>query len=145
MDIIKFAIAKPVSIIVGVILLMMFGAVSFAKLPVQLSPNVESPVVSVFTFWPGATPYEIERDIVEEQEEVLKGIPGLQEMESSSANSRAWISLRFDVGTEIDDALLRVSNKLDEVPRYPENVDKPIVSASNNNGSPVVNTPNSPR
>jgi len=138
MDIIHFAIAKPVSVIVGVILLVMFGLVAFASLPIQLSPNVESPVVSVYTIWPGATPYEIERDIVEEQEQVLKGIPGLQEMESSSANSRAWVSLRFDVGTDIDDALLRVSNKLDEVPRYPENVDKPIVSASNNDGSPVV-------
>lgn len=138
MDILRFAIAKPVSVIVGVILLVMFGLVSFASLPVQLSPNVESPVVSVYTIWPGATPYEIERDIVEEQEKVLKGIPGLQEMESSSSNNRAWLSLRFDVGTDIDDALLRVSNKLDEVPRYPENVDKPIVSASNNEGSPVV-------
>ncbi len=138
MDIIKFAIQKPVSVIVGVIMLLMFGLVSFNTLPVQLSPNVESPVVSVFTVWPGATPYEIERDIVEEQEEVLKGIPGLQEMESSSNNSTCWISLRFEVGTDIDDALLRVSNKLDEVPRYPENVDKPIVSASNNDGSPVV-------
>ncbi|NUM53789.1 MAG: efflux RND transporter permease subunit [Candidatus Hydrogenedentes bacterium] len=138
MDIIKTSIENPVSVIVGVLLVTLFGVISLMRMPYQLAPRVEEPVIEVETFWPGATPYEIERDIVEEQEKVLKGIPGLYEMESSCFNNRASIDLRFTLGTEIEEALLRVSNKLDEVPEYPQNVDKPVVNAQGTETSPVV-------
>ena len=61
--------------------------VALGNIPVQLSPNVEEPEISVNTFC-RSSPYEIERDIVEEQERVLKRIPGLYEMDSSSQNNR---------------------------------------------------------
>ena len=50
----------------------MFGMISFFKLPYQLSRSVEEPVIAVTTTWRGATPYEVEREIIEEQEKVLK-------------------------------------------------------------------------
>ncbi|RMD51960.1 MAG: efflux RND transporter permease subunit, partial [Nitrospirae bacterium] len=90
------------------------------------------------TTWRGATPYEIERNIIEEQEKVLKGIPGLKEMESSSYNGSGSITLRFSIGTDVNNALLRVSNKLDEVPSYPLNVDKPVIEATGAATSPVI-------
>jgi len=99
---------------------------------------VIEPEITVTTTWPGATPYEIEREIIEEQEKVLKGIPGLVEMESTSSNSRGTITLKFSIGTEVDGVLLRVSNKLDEVRSYPENVDKPVISATGAATSPVI-------
>ncbi|QJB55147.1 efflux RND transporter permease subunit [Pseudodesulfovibrio sp. zrk46] len=138
MDIVKTAIEKPVAVLVGVILIVMFGGIALATLPYQLSPNVTEPVITVSTTWQGATPYEIERDIIEEQEKVLKGIPGLVEMESSCYNSLAELSLKFEIGTDIDTALLRVSNKLDEVPDYPDRADRPIVSATGASTSPVI-------
>ena len=115
MDPIRFSIEKPVSVIVGIILVVLFGWIGLTSLPYQLSPTVIEPEITVTTTWPGATPYEIEREIIEEQEKVLKGIPGLLEMESSSYNSQGTITLKFSIGTEVDGALLRVSNKLDEV------------------------------
>jgi HAE1 family hydrophobic/amphiphilic exporter-1 len=138
MDIIRFSIRNPVTVIVGVILIALFGLIALQEIPIQLSPNVERPIITVSTIWPGSTPYEIERDVVEEQEKVLKGIPNLYEMESDSTNGRSEITLRFDIGTDIDNALLRVSNKLAEVPEYPENVDKPILNASGAQSSPVM-------
>jgi HAE1 family hydrophobic/amphiphilic exporter-1 len=138
MDIIRFAIEKPVTVIVGVILVLLFGIIGLLSLPYQLSPTVTEPDITVETRWPGATPYEIERDIIEEQENVLKGITGLTEMESTSANSRGSITLRFAVGTDVDDALLRVSNKLNEVASYPENVEKPVINATGSETSPVI-------
>ncbi|NOS35039.1 MAG: MMPL family transporter [Deltaproteobacteria bacterium] len=138
MDIIRFAIEKPVTVIVGVILVVLFGIIGLLSLPYQLSPTVTEPDITVETRWPGATPYEIERDIIEEQENVLKGIPGLAEMESTSANSRGSITLRFAIGTDVDDALLRVSNKLNEVASYPENVEKPVINATGSETSPVI-------
>lgn len=138
MDPIKFSIDKPVTVIVGVILVVLFGEMGLFNMPYQLTPTVTEPEIAVTTVWSGATPYEIEREIVEEQEKVLKGIPGLVEMESSSVNNRGTVTLRFQVGTDVDDALLRVSNKLDEVRAYPENVDKPVINATGAATSPVI-------
>jgi HAE1 family hydrophobic/amphiphilic exporter-1 len=137
-DIVKAAIEKPVAVLVGVILVVMFGSIALSTLPYQLSPDVTEPVITVTTTWQGATPYEIERDIVEEQEKVLKGIPGLIEMESSSYNGQSELTLKFEIGTDVDTALLRVSNKLDEVPEYPDNTDRPVVSATGASTSPVI-------
>ena len=124
--------------IVGVLLVILFGLIGLFKMPYQLSPDVRQPEISVQTIWVGATPYEIERDIIEEQEKVLKGIPGLEEMESTSSNNFGTITLRFRLGTNLDDALLRVSNKINEVPSYPQNVEKPVISATGAAANPVV-------
>jgi HAE1 family hydrophobic/amphiphilic exporter-1 len=138
MDLIRLAIRQPVTTIVGIILTVLFGIVALFAIPVQLSPNVEEPEISVRTNWPGASPYEVERDIVEEQEKSLKGIPGLYEMESTSSNNTGEIGLKFRIGTDIDDALLRVSNKLNEVRQYPENSDRPVINASGAQSSPAI-------
>ncbi len=138
MDIVQFSIKKPVTVIVGVIFVVLFGLIGLSKMPYQLSPDVSEPEISVETTWIGATPYEIEREIIEEQEKVLKGIPGLLEMESSSFNSQGTVTLRFKIGTDVDDALLRVSNKLNEVRSYPENVDRPVINATGAATSPVI-------
>ncbi|MBE9528306.1 MAG: efflux RND transporter permease subunit [Proteobacteria bacterium] len=138
MNLVEYSIKKPVTVIVGVILLVLFGAIGLFSMPYQLSPTVTEPEITVTTLWPGATPYEIERDIIEPQEQVLKGIPGLVQMESSSFNNQGSITLRFKVGTALDGALLRVSNKVNEVPDYPENVEKPYINASGSDASPVI-------
>jgi HAE1 family hydrophobic/amphiphilic exporter-1 len=138
MDIVRFSIEKPVTVVVGVILIVLFGLIGLFSMPYQLSPDVTEPEITVTTVWPGATPYEIERDVIEEQEKVLKGIPGLIEMESSSLNSQGAVTLRFRIGTNVDEALLRVSNKMNEVPSYPENVEKPVINATGAATSPVI-------
>lgn len=138
MDIVQFSIKKPVTVIVGIILVVLFGLIGLSQMPYQLSPDVTEPEIEVRTTWQGATPYEIERDIIEEQEKVLKGIPALLEMESSSFDSLGTVTLRFKIGTDVDDALLRVSNKLNEVRSYPENVEKPVINATGAATSPVI-------
>jgi len=138
MDIIKFSIEKPVTTIVVVILIILFGFISLFGLSYQLTPNVSKPQITVTTVWPSATPYDIESEVINEQEDVLKGVSGLVSIESNSYNSMGEISLEFELGTDINDAMLLVSNKLDEVPSYPDNVNKPIITASGANTSPVI-------
>ncbi|WP_428606216.1 efflux RND transporter permease subunit [Sedimenticola sp.] len=138
MDIVKHSIDQPVSTFAVVILVILFGLIGLDRLPVQLTPDVEAPKISVRTTWPGASPYEIEKEIIEEQEEVLKSVPGLAVMESSSFNDYGTISLTFKVGTELNDAMVQVSNKLNEVTDYPENAQKPVASTSSEENSPVI-------
>lgn len=138
MDIIQYGLKKPVSVAVGVILVVTFGLIGLGALPIQLTPDVETPKITVKTTWGGATPFEVEKEIIEKQEESLKGLQGLTKLESSSYNSFGEVTLSFELDTVVEDALLRVSNKLNEVSNYPENADKPVIEAAGANNSPVV-------
>ncbi len=127
MKIIENSTRYPVSVTVGVILLVMFGTISLFRIPIQLVPNVEEPEVTITTVWPGANPQEVEREIIDEQEKQLKSLEGLLKMESSSRENVGAITLTFHVGTPIHEAALLVSNRLEQVPSYPDDVDKPVI------------------
>ena len=130
MDPIRFAIGNPVKVAVGVILVVLFGVISLTAIPIQLTPDVERPVVTVRTEWPGRSPEEIEESILLEQEEKLKTLQGLYKMTSSAQLGRAYITLEFNVGFDISRALQEAANRLDEVRAYPDDVDRPVIRAS---------------
>jgi HAE1 family hydrophobic/amphiphilic exporter-1 len=129
MKLVDTAIKRPVTVIVGAILMVLFGFISLYRIPIQLTPNVDLPEVSVETRWEGASPQEVEREIIDVQEEELKNLEGLDSMESESRDSYAYINLMFEIGTDPDDALLRVSKKLDQVKKYPGDADKPLIKS----------------
>jgi len=130
MQIIQTAIKLPVTVTVGVLLVALFGFVSLLYVPVQLTPTVEKPEIRITTVWPGASPEEVERDIIQEQEDQLKGLENLEEMKSESADGMGEILLKFQIGTDINGALVRVANRLDQVPDYPADVEQPVISTS---------------
>lgn len=138
MNIIDLSIKKPVSVVVGVVLILMFGFLALFNLPYMLTPNVVQPEIGVTTVWPGATPSEVERDIIDKQEEMLKSTPDLIAYEATASDNMAQITLTFEVGTDMNKALLEVSNKLNQVDDYPENVEKPIIASAGANASPVI-------
>ncbi|MBW1768548.1 MAG: efflux RND transporter permease subunit, partial [Deltaproteobacteria bacterium] len=127
MGIIDRAVQLPVTVTVGAVLIVLFGILSLFRVPIQLIPDVEKPKITVRTVWPGASPEEIEKEIIIPQEDKLKSIEGLLEMKSDSKDSLGNVILTFKIGTNIDGALLRVSNKLNLVPNYPERAEKPII------------------
>lgn len=108
-----------------VLIVMVLGVLAATRVPVQMIPDLEVRTVTVQTRWPGATPQDIEQEILIEQEEYLRGIPNLQRLVATANTSEATIELEFPFGVDVADALLRVSNALSEVTGYPENVDEP--------------------
>ncbi|MCH7926938.1 MAG: efflux RND transporter permease subunit [Candidatus Dadabacteria bacterium] len=128
MKLVEASIQKPVSVAVGVIFIVLFGLISLFKIPVQLTPDVEKPRITVDTTWIGGSPTEVETEIVREQEDELKTVKGLVEMTSESSDGRGSITLEFLVGTDIDAALVDVSNKLEQVKEYPSDADRPVIS-----------------
>ena len=106
MKLVDTAIKKPVTVTVGVILLILFGLISLYRIPIQLTPNVDLAEISVETVWRGASPLEVEREIVDVQEKELKNLEGLKEITSESRDSLAYINLLFEIGTRTDEALL---------------------------------------
>ncbi len=129
MKLVDTSIKKPVTVCVGAILLLLFGMLALLRIPIQLTPNVDLPEVSIRTTWTGASPEEIEREVTEVQEKELKSLNGLTEIKSESQDGLSYISLEFEIGTDIDQALLRVSNKMEQVKSYPDNVDRPIIKS----------------
>lgn len=130
MDLIRSSIKYPVTVVVGVLIAIMGGLIALGAVPVQLTPEVERPLVNVTTRWIGASPDEIEKEIIEQQEDYLKSVEGVIEMRSESEDGSGSITLEFPVGTDITGAVVRVTNKLNEVPSYPENADRPVVTSS---------------
>ena len=129
MKIVDSAIKKPVSVIVGVLFIALFGLLSLFRIPVQLTPDVDRPIITVTTTWPGASPEEIEQEIIQRQEEQLKSVEGLVQMTSDSNDSRGVVTLEFSVGIDPDAVLLKVSNKLNQVFGYPLDAERPVLSA----------------
>lgn len=130
MGLINSAIRYPVTVIVGVLIAVLAGVIALTRVPIQLTPEVERPIITVSTSWFGASPEEIEREIVVEQEEYLKSVEGLLKMTSESSDGQGTITLEFAVGTDITGALVKVTNRLAEVPEYPATADRPVVTSS---------------
>jgi HAE1 family hydrophobic/amphiphilic exporter-1 len=129
MGLIERSIRQPVAVAVVVLLLVMFGVLSAFQVPIQLTPNVDQPVVSVTTRWFGAQPQEVEQEILQEQEKVLKTIPGLREMTSEATEGQGTVRLEFGVGIDKALAIDEVEQKLNQVPEYPPDSDRPVIES----------------
>lgn len=135
MNPIDFSCQNPVKVSVGVILAILFGSLAFMQTPVQLTPDVAKPAITVTTRWPGASAQEVEREIIDEQEEQLKGVEGLVEFKSESKDSVGTITLEFPVGFDLAAARAKVSDKLNQVPEYPEDAQEPTITEGEQGGN----------
>ncbi len=129
MKVTKLALSNPVAVIAAILLVVLMGTVAIVSLPIQMIPDVEQSFIQISTGWRSAAPEEVESEIVEPQEDVLRGIPGLEKMESSASRGNANINLTFVVGSDLQRSLIEVINRLNQVPRYPNDVTEPRIYA----------------
>ncbi|ERJ19183.1 RND family aminoglycoside-multidrug efflux pump protein [Salinisphaera shabanensis E1L3A] len=102
-----------------VLLICLFGVLAAMRIPVQMIPDLAVRTITVTTSWPGATPQDVENEILIEQEEYLANIIGLQRMSAEAKTGEAEIELEFPFSTDVNEALIRVTNALMQVPSYP--------------------------
>ncbi len=138
MNLIRIAIDRPVAVLAVVLMAVMFGVLALTRIPIQLTPDVRKPVIEVQTRWGGAAPVEVEREIINPQEDELRGLEGLETMISRAQTGRARINLEFAIGTNMDRALLLVANRLDRVTGYPEEADEPTLDTSGADDNPIA-------
>ncbi len=139
MDVIRFAIQNPVKVAVGVILVLLFGLIALISIPIQLTPNTDPTIITVTTNWTGRSPEEVEKSIIEPQEDVLKNVRNLQKMTATAYRGEAEIELEFGVGADLQAARVVVSDALREVPNYPEQVTEPVITTGEAGaGAPVA-------
>src|ERR1700742_4481885 len=113
------ALKSPAAVAVGVAVAILFGAFALYSLPIQLFPDIDRPQIGIETDWRAETPREVQSQIVEPEEDVLQGIPGLQEMDGFSNNGGGYIALTFALGTDMQSTLVDVVGRLNRVPSLP--------------------------
>lgn len=138
MNLIKVAIDRPIAVVSAVLMVIMFGIVALQTIPIQLSPDVNRPVITVTTTWPGAAPAEVEREILNRQEEEMAGLEGLQEITGRAQPGRSRLTLEFNVGTDMGRALLLVSNRLNRVNGYPNEANEPTLDTAGSEDNAIA-------
>lgn len=123
-------IHRGILVAVATLIFVVLGVVLTLNIPVQMIPDLEVRTISIRTQWPGATPQDIEKEILIEQEEHLRSVPGLQRLKSSASFGSAQIELDFPFGIDLGKTLIEVMNALSRVPSYPLNVDEPRIYSS---------------
>ena len=135
MEITRFFIRNPAIMAAMMCLLMLLGMLSLQKLPIQLLPNIERPVIAVEVSWRAASPREIESEIVEPIERELRGITGMTQLQSFSNGGNAWINMEFALGTDMDRIFTEVSSRLQRVRGLPADAERPQIFRNGGGGS----------
>ena len=130
MNIIRASIERPTAVVAAIFMTIVLGFLALDRIPIQLAPDVNKPVITVTTFWYGASPYEIEREIVNRQEEVLKGIEGAKKLSAKAQEGQSEVTIEFDTNVNMDRALLLVSNRLNQIEGYPEDAGEPSLDTA---------------
>lgn len=137
MKLVNTAVARPVTVWMFTLAVLLFGMVSVGRLAVNLLPDLSYPSLTVRTTYLGAAPAEVEQLVSKPVEEALGIVKGARKVTSVSRAGRSDVVLEFDWGTDMDLALLEVREKLD-VLFLPLDVEKPLLLRFNPNLDPVV-------
>lgn len=127
MNLTSRALANPAGVAIIAALIAVFGAFAFWQMPIQLFPNIDRPVISIQTGWRAASPQEIESELIEPQEDVLQGLPGLERMQSNANQGNAWINLEFAIDTDMQQTLIEVISRMSRLPALPRDATPPQV------------------
>lgn len=125
MDVIKLGLRNPAALAVAVLLVVGLGVWSALTLPVQLFPEVKQPTLGIEASWRAASPQEVESEILEPIEDVMKGLPGVTEMQGFANPGGAFVSLEFDAKTDMQQTMLDVISRLNRIPSRPADADPP--------------------
>ncbi|MEH6586723.1 MAG: efflux RND transporter permease subunit [Halioglobus sp.] len=128
------SLKNPAGIAVVVAVILFFGAYSLTRLPVQLFPDIENPTISIQTGWRAASPREIESEIIEPIEAVLRGLPGLKEMGAYANAGNAWVNLEFGLNTDMQRTLIDVISRMNRLDPLPRDATQPVIMLGGGNG-----------
>lgn len=133
----KFAINRPISTLMWVLALIVFGLMSFQRMPVALFPNVDFPVVTVQTVYYGADPETVESKVTDKIEEAVSGIDGIDKLMSTSTEGMSIVTIQFELTKPLEEATNDVRDKVGGV-ILPNGTEKPLVKKVDAGGGAVI-------
>src|SRR5882724_9893532 len=135
METLHWSSRSPIGVVVIALLLGLLGLLSLSRLPLQLFPDIARPELSIQAGWRTASPEEVESELLEPLENVLQGMPGVEEIEGNANAGAAQINLRFALGTDMKNALVEVIGRLNRLRPLPRDADRPIVTLGGGDGN----------
>ncbi len=134
-----FAIKRPVVTIVSMLAIVVFGTFALFQLEVDEFPEIAPPVISVALPFPGASPDQVERDVIDPIEEGISSISGLKKLDSQSLDSFGLIVAEFEFGKEPAEAVQEIRDKISEIRNeLPPELEEPILKRFDPNDFPIV-------
>jgi hydrophobic/amphiphilic exporter-1 (mainly G- bacteria), HAE1 family len=132
-------VSRPVFATMIILGMVVVGGAAYTGLGVDRFPSVDLPTVSVRTNLPGASPEEVETELIEPIEEVVNTVAGIDELRAIAGNGSAVVIITFDLARDIDVAAQDVRDKVSTVIRQlPDDADPPTVSKFDNDSQPVI-------
>ncbi|MEQ1821604.1 MAG: efflux RND transporter permease subunit [Fimbriimonadaceae bacterium] len=139
MGLTRIAIARPVFMLMIMLVVMLMGILSYRGMRVEQNPEVQFGVVSVATVYPGAGPDEVNTLISKPIEEAVSGVAGIREVTSTSQEGLSVVVANFEIGTNMDVALNDARGKVDQVVgQLPTGVEKPTIAKADSSTEPVM-------
>ena len=139
MSIYKSAINSPITTALVFVAVMILGVFSYIKLPIDQFPEMEPPYISVMTSYAGANSSEIETNVSKLLENSLNSVEGLKEITSTSKDNLSLVTLEFEWGYELDEAVNDIRSSIDMVyDRLPDGVSRPLIFKFNTSSMPIM-------
>ena len=136
---IRFAIDRYVLTFGAFLAVVLFGLIATLRLPVNLLPKVEFPVVAVVTTYPGGTPDDLDRRVSRPIEDAVASMPGVTDVQSTSSGSVSQVVVFFRSGTDVNSAANEVSQRVNAVrDSFPQGTRAPTVSKFDPNAQPII-------
>ncbi len=133
------SIRRPVFAWMMMFALILFGAISFARMGVSLMPDVDFPVVSVNITYPGASPQIMETDVADYVEDAVMGVEGVRTVTSTSRDGNTNVSVEFELSKNIDVAVQEIQSKISQAQRLlPNEIDPPVITKTNPDDQPII-------
>ncbi len=139
MSIAKTVVGRPTTIFIAFVLLIGLGLFAGLNLPIDLYPEIEPPILIVYTGYTGASPEEVERTVTRPLEGTLSNVSSLENLTSTSSKGSSMAMLEFTYGTDMADASNSVRDNMELVKRFlPEGADTPLIFKFNPAMIPIM-------
>jgi HAE1 family hydrophobic/amphiphilic exporter-1 len=135
----ELSVNRPITIYMITSVIVLLGAISFSKLPVDLMPDTQNPTLSVRAEYPGVAPEEMENLVTRPLESSLSAAPGIYRISSTSSEGSSSLRIQFDWGVNIDEAANEIRTRLDRTRGIlPEGVQPPTIFKFDTSQFPIM-------
>jgi multidrug efflux pump len=135
----ELSISRPVMATVVSLVILLFGAISYTRLPVREYPDIDPPIVSVTTLYRGASPSVVETEITNVLEEQLSTVEGVKTLTSNSREQGSVISIEFELGRDVNEAANDVRDRVSRIRgSLPREAEDPVVEKVDVNAQPII-------
>lgn len=137
----KFSVRKPYTVVVGIVLIVILGFVSFQDMTVDLLPSMNLPYALVMTTYPGASPEEVEEIVTKPVEQTMATVSNIKDIQSVSSENASTVILEFEQTANMDSVTIEMRESLDQISGYwPDGIGSPLIMKLNPDMMPVLIT-----